>query len=68
MSQTFRRRGMPVDLDIQEARGRAPRVGPNNAAADADYFGNLKKFHDRLDDTSAPPTRGAGSEKDQKPW
>lgn len=47
-TETFRRRGTHTrELDND---------GVSNAAADSDYFGNLKKF-ERHDDMAAPPTR-----------
>lgn len=63
--ETFRRRGGPIDLEISEAHGGKPPLpdAGGNAAADADYFGNLKKF-ERHDNMAAEPTRKKGGNRD----
>lgn len=53
------RREGPVAVEAAEflkLKPGEPDKQPNNAEADADYFGNLRKFQ-RHDDMSLPPTR-----------
>lgn len=60
--ETYRRREMPADVELG-----AHRPGPRdqNRDADADYFGNLKKF-ERHDNMAAEPTRSKAGEPGQK--
>lgn len=50
----------PNNTDTWKRRGGNERTldddGVSNSAADADYFGNLKKF-ERHDNMAEPPTR-----------
>lgn len=61
---TYKRRGGPVDWEV--AHDGAPPSTVENSAADADYFGNLKKFR-RTDDMASEPNRSKKNEADQKP-
>lgn len=59
MTETFRRRDIPIDINVQRVPG--PREGADNSAADRDYFGNFKKF-ERTDNMAEEPNRNKGSD------
>ena len=59
------RRGMPVDILVEHFGHAAPQQYATRADADADYFGNLKKF-ERHDNMAAYPTRNKAGEPKSK--
>jgi hypothetical protein len=61
MKDTFQRRVNPVAVeaaDFEKLKPGEPCPSTlNGIAADADYFGNLKKFSDPKADSAGKPTR-----------
>lgn len=68
--QRSRGRDGPVDLEVAPQLGLKPGQPAcdvhAHAAADADYFGNLKRF-ERHDNMAAEPTRERGYPKGTRP-
>lgn len=64
---TYRRRGMPVDILVQDAGHAAPQENADNSAADRDRADNLRKFTEKKGNSGDYPNRGRGNESGQKP-
>lgn len=59
--KTSERRQGPVDIILDDLGSPSARSCDTHDKADADYFGNLKKF-ERHDDMAAEPNRGKSSD------
>lgn len=59
--RTSERRQGHVDIILEDLDSPSTRSCVNHDAADADYFGNLKKF-ERHDDMAAEPNRDKAGE------
>ena len=66
-TETYRRRGMPVDILVEDAGHAAPQENATNAAADRDRAEQWKKFTDHKEWSGAEPNRKPGTEATQKP-
>lgn len=67
MSETYRRRQGPVDIEVVEVGKNLVDYGKGNENADKDYFRNLKDHSDPKESSAAAPNRNKGNEKGQKP-
>lgn len=66
MAGGYRRRDMPVDIEVQNAGHPAPQENSDGSAAMRDRDEQLKKFH-RTMDMSQPATREKGYPKGNRP-
>ena len=65
--EMYRRRGMPVDIELEDAGHRAPQENASNADADHDRLENLRKHSDPKAWSGAEPNRSTKNESGQKP-